>query len=228
MPKSRFLQYLMLLALLILGLSAKTFSQSSSELARMYNDNRMQELDELRKKDAIKSSDWKIFVDALFETDGERAIQQMLQAYSYSNDSKLKRIIRERVSQFYSARGYYETSSRILDDEKFFDGIVALKQNSRPNNNVNAVNSEDQVERVDENGQTFGVQVGAYSNYENAQQASQKYLEVYPNTKVLNKVKDGMNLYIIVIGGYPSRGEASEQIDEISRRFKVKGYIIQY
>lgn len=218
----------MLLALLIVSLSAKTFSQSSSELARMYDNNRMLELDELRKKDAIKSSDWKVFVDALFETDGERAIRKMLEAYSHSNDSKLKRIIRERVSQFYSARGYYETSRRILDDEKFFDGIVALKQNSRPNNNVGAVNSEDQVERVDENGQTFGVQVGAYSNYENAQQASRKYQDVYPNTKVLNKVKNGMNLYVIVIGGYPSRGEASDQIDEISRRFKVKGYIIQY
>lgn len=194
----------------------------------MYNNNRMLELDELRKKDAIKSSDWKVFVDALFETDGERAIQKMLEAYSYSNDSRLKRIIRERVSQYYSARGYYETSRRILDDEKFFDGIVSLKQNSRSKNNVSTVNSENQVERVDENGQTFGVQVGAYSNYENAQQASQKYQVVYPNTKVLNKVKNGMNLYVIVIGGYPSRGEASDKIDEISKRFKVRGYIIQY
>lgn len=228
MPESRFLQYLILLALLIVCLGAKAFSQSSSELARMYNNNRMLELDELRKKDAIKSSDWKVFVDALFETDGERAIQKMFEAYSYSNDSKLKRIIRERVSQFYSARGYYETSRRILDDEKFFDGIVSLKRNSRANDNVGAVNSEDQVEQVDENGQTFGVQVGAYSNYENAQQTSQKYQDVYPNTKVLNKVKNGMSLYVIVIGGYPTRQEASARIDEISKRFKVKGYIIQY
>jgi hypothetical protein len=228
MPKSGFLRHLKAGFLILVCFSnIVAFSQTAGELARLYRDNRILELGELRKKDLIKTSDWKIFVDALFETDGEKAIQKMLQAYSRSNDSKLKGFIRHRVSQFYSARGYYETSRRILDEEKFFEGVVSLKQSSARATSRSAP-AESAVEQAKEDGKTFGVQVGAYSTFENARQASQKYLRAYPNTKLLNKVKNGINLYVIVVGGYPSREEAAAQIDKISEQFKVKGYIIQY
>jgi hypothetical protein len=215
------------LLLLICLANLVVFAQSSGDLARLYRDNRILELNDLRQKDLIRASDWKIFVDALFEPDGERAVQKMLQAYSMSSDSKLKDSIRNRVSQFYSARGYYETSRRILEEEKFFEGVVSLKQSSTPAPSRSAP-AENNIKRVKEDGQTFGVQVGAYSTHENAQHASQKYLSVYPKTKVMNKAQNGVNLYVVVVGGYPSREGAAAQIDKISEQFKVKGYIIQY
>ena len=234
MPKPGFLRYLIFLLLLFI---ASAYAQSSGELARLYRDDKISELRELCKKDLIKSSDWKVFVDALFETDGERAVQKMLEAYSYSNDSKLKDIIRKRVSLYYSARGYYETSRRITDDESFFENIVSLKQtSSSPGSSDNRASegagdneyAGEDIGQISENGQTFGIQVGAYSTYDNARRASRKYLSAYSNTRVLIKPKTGLDLYVVVIGGYPTREEAASKIDEISNRFKVKGYIVQY
>lgn len=233
MPKPGFLRHLILL----LFSFGSLYSQGSAELARLYRDDKINELQELRKKDLIKSSDWKVFVDALFETDGEKATQRMLEVYSYSNDSKLKDIIRKRVSLFYSARGYYETSRRIMDDENFVGSIASLKRGSPPStgdDNRGVENSSDnqspgdEIGQISDNGQTFGIQVGAYSAYENALQASRKYASAYTNTRVLKKTKSGLDLYVVVIGGYSTREEASSRIDEISNRFKVKGYIVQY
>ncbi len=201
-------------------------SQTADDLAGFYRDNRILELEALRKSGSIPGEDWKMFTDALFEPDAEAAAPKMIEAYSLSSDRALKTIIRERLSLFYAARGYYETAKRILSDDEFFRGVVALKASRRPERKT--AEPGFQIPKLSESGQIFGVQVGAYSSYENAERASQKYRQNYSNVLVLEKERDGNSLYVVVIGGYPSREEAAAVIEGIQKQFKVKGYIIQY
>lgn len=220
-------RYLVLLVLALAGALCRSgLSQTADELAGLYRENRILELDALRKNGSIARADWKTFADALFEPDAEAAAPKMIEAYSLSSDRVLKAIIRERLSQFYAARGYYETAKRILTDDEFFQGVVALKATRRPERQTAEPGSK--PPKVSETGQIFGVQVGAYSSYENAERASRKYLQSYPNSLVLEKTKEGSSLYVVVIGGYPSREEAAAVIEGIQKQFKVKGYIIQY
>lgn len=220
-------RYLILLLLALGGAFCRSgVSQTADDLAGLYRENRILELEALRKNGSIAGEDWKMFADALFEPDAETAASKMIEAYSLSSDRALRTIIRERLSQFYAARGYYETAKRILSDDRFFQGVVALKASRRPERKTAEPGS--QIPKVSESGQVFGVQVGAYSAYENAERASQKYRQNYSGVLVLEKERDGSRLYVVVIGGYPSREEAAAAIEGIQKQFKVKGYIIQY
>lgn len=220
-------QRYVILIFLALGLALfRSGVSQTDDLAGLYRDNRILELEALRKNGSIAGEDWKMFTDALFEPDAETAAPKMIEAYSLSSDRALRAIIRERLSQFYAARGYYETAKRILSDDKFFQGVVALKAPQRTERKTAEPGS--QSPKVSESGQIFGVQVGAYSSYENAERASQKYRQNYSNVLVLEKERPGSSLYVVVIGGYPSREAAAAVIEGIQKQFKVKGYIIQY
>lgn len=219
-------RYIILLFLGLAGVLCRSGISQSDNLAGLYRDNRIQELEALRKNGSIAGEDWKMFTDALFEPDAEAAVPKMVEAYSISADRALKTIIQERLSQFYAARGYYETAKRILSDDEFFQGVVALKASRQPESKTAGPGST--IPRVSESGQIFGVQVGAYSSYENAGRASQKYRQNYSNVLVLEKERPGSNLYVVVIGGYSTREEAAAVMEGIQKEFKVKGYIIQY
>lgn len=220
-------RYIILLFLgLAVALSRSGVSQTAEDLAALYRDNRILELEALRKSGSIAGEDWKMFTDALFEPDAEVAASKMIEAYSLSSNRPLKTIIRERLSQYYAARGYYETAKRILNDEEFFQGVLALKASRRAEGKT--AGSASQPPKGSESGQTFGVQVGAYSSFDNAERASQKYRQNYSNVRVLEKEKPGSSLYVVVIGAYPSREEAAVVMERIQKEFKVKGYIIQY
>ncbi len=217
MEKLRFIRIYFCLSLFLIAFLTKgLWAQSAAEL---YRNHQIIELEKLYKNDTIASPDWKLFVDALFEADGEEAINKMIRAYSQSEDQYLRSVIRVRIAQFYSARGYYETSRRALNDEKFFSRIVSVKQKS---SEMTSTDNEGN------NQQKYGVQMGAFSSYENAQQLQKKYQEKFSNTVIIEKTKNGQTLYVVVIGGYENREKADATLELIKQSFYDNGYIIQY
>lgn len=201
-------------------------AQDTARLADLYRSHQISELQRLNNGNGITDAGWRLFIAAIFETDAETGSQMMLQAYSKSNDAQLHQFIRNRVSQFYSARGYYDTSRRILEDEAFFQRIISVNSSSKIKNKNRS--GEAAIQSIDEKGNHFGIQVGAFSTLENAENIRRKYQKTYADAKVMKKVRNGNSLFIVVVGKYSSREEAESAIPAINNKLSVKGYIIQF
>ncbi|MCB0277115.1 MAG: SPOR domain-containing protein [Calditrichaeota bacterium] len=75
---------------------------------------------------------------------------------------------------------------------------------------------------------SFGVQLGAYSSYGNAEKMLESYGRRLNNLEVMIKDRDGRRLYLLVAGGYHNRAEADLAVQQISQKIGVQGYVIQY
>lgn len=206
----RYIRVRYLFLWVLISLTGTIPAQTEQNITELYHHHRVYLLKQLLENNEISSPAWKQFVAALFEVDADKAIQTMLHIYPKANDDELQEIIRERVSQYYSARGIYGTASRILKDKDFFEHEIISQWQGRKQ-------------------EQFGVQVGAFSTRENAQKALQKFSEQYPNTEIIQKLRNGRKFYIVVIGGYHSRVEADKVARILNNKMRKESYFtIQY
>lgn len=227
MSKYRYIQHLIVLLVMTFLPTGHLCAETPGALADLYRSNNIERLHSLDRQKSITQKDWRLFVEALFLEDAELATQQMMHAYSLSADRDLKRFIRERISQFYVARGYYETARRILNETSFFDKMVSISE-KRSRQRETLVKPKGPNSNGSQKEARFGVQVGAFSTLANAKHASKKYQKHYPNTLILEKEKNKLTLYVIVIGDYQTRKSAEREMPKINNRFNLKGYVIQY
>ena len=227
MSKYRHIQHIIVLLTMTFLLTAHLFAESPGALADLYRSHKIERLHTLNQQKSITQNDWRLFVAALFLEDAELATQQMMHAYSLSADRDLKRFIRERISQYYVARGYYETARRILNETSFFNKMVTISE-KRSRQRETVVKPKRSYSNTSQHKARFGVQVGAFSTLANAKHAGKKYQKDYPNTLILEKEKNKFTLYVIVIGDYQTRKSAEREMPKINNRFNIKGYVIQY
>ncbi len=228
MSEYRHIQHLTAFLLMTVLCVHSLFAQTPRELADLYRMNNVERLHLLNQQQSIDQRDWRLFVAALFIEDAELATQQFMHAYSLSNDKQLKRFIRERIAQFYIARGYYETARRITNETSFFNKMVSINEKRSKQQDTPVKSQENSYSNTSKKDMYFGVQVGAFSTLANAQLASKKYKKHYANTRILEKEKNELTLYVIVIGDYQTRQEAEREMPKINNRFNLKGYVIQY
>jgi len=182
-------------------------AQSRDNLASLYEQNRVELLKDYNLQNRIKVNDWRLFVRAIFIENIDMVMSLYTQIYTITNDKKLKGFIRERVADFYYAEGYYETSQKMLKDENFFRETISVKK---------------------ELNLQFGIQTGAYGNYENALNTKNKLLNNINDVTIIKKESKGNDLFIVVIGRYQSRHEAERALKDLKQKSNLNGFIIQY
>jgi len=195
-----------LIAGLFLGFNYATFAQEEELLSKLYTEQRLIEIEKLLEQNRITNPDWKRFFDLLFVENADSVIQMLTSLYKDTDSRYLRPIIRHKLSQFYYARGYYETAQKVLSDDLFFLKLVSLQK--------------------DEKG--YGIQLGAYSTNENARQERRKYLRKFKNLTIMTKNINGRKLYVLVVGKYSSKTEAQKALRTFRKKYGIKGYIIQY
>jgi hypothetical protein len=158
------------------------------------------------EKNSLTDPDWKQFVQAIFIEDVEEALPQFIVLYQRTADTKLKKIILDRISQYYYAKGFYETANRILTDENFRTQIFSVR--------------EEQI--------YFGVQLGAFSSFDNAEKAKKKYSGSIKDIYIITKESSGKKLYAVIAGKFKNREDAEKLEKEIQEKFTKKGMITQY
>ncbi len=201
MQKYRFVQYLAFLLLL------PTFVFSQPKVwYDAYLDNDIVRLQADLSANKITSPDWKQFVQAIFMEDVEEAFTQYISVYQRTQDQQLKKIILDRMSQYYYAKGLYETANRILTDEEFRNQIFSVR--------------EEQI--------YFGVQLGAFSSMDNAEKARKKYLGNIKDISIITKESSGKKLYAVIAGKFKNREDAEKLESEIKEKYGKKGMITQY
>jgi len=201
MQKYRFVQYLAFL----LFLPTLTFAQPKVWYDA-YLDNDVSRLQAELNAERITNPDWKQFVQAIFIEDVEEAFPQFISVYQRTQDQLLKKIILDRISQYYYAKGLYETANRILTDAEFRNQIFSVR--------------EEQI--------YFGVQLGAFSSMDNAEKARKKYSGKIRDISIITKDTSGKKLYAVIAGKFRNREDAEKLESEIKAKFGKKGMITQY
>jgi hypothetical protein len=201
MQKYRYLQYLIICLLF----QTIVYSQTQ-KWYNAYLSNDMLALQTDLETNSISDPDWKQFVQAIFIEDVEEALPQFIILYQKTADPKLKKIILDRISQYYYAKGFYETADRILTDENFRNQIISVR--------------EEQI--------YFGVQLGAFSSLENAEKAKMKYSGSLQDIYIITKESSGKKLYAVIAGKFKNRQDAEKLEKEIQEKFAKKGMITQY
>jgi hypothetical protein len=191
-------------------LSEIVLAADNSVIADLYQNQQFATLKNYYEMNQIKEPGWREFIEAVFEPDAEKAMVLLAKSYKAANDKILKMSIKERVASFYYARGYYETSQKILKDDKYFRSIISMKEET-----------EISAER-------FGIQVGAFSDYQNATKSQKKLMKDIKEVSILSKRMNGKNLYVVVVGKYTSRNEAEKKLKQLENQKGIKGYIIQF
>lgn len=202
MQKHRFVQYLILSVIFIIS----ALSAQPEHWLRLYGENNIVELKRLLNENKITDPDWAAFVKILFEEEVENALPQFVDLYRRSRDEKLRKIILDRISQYYYARGFYTTANRILKDADFRNQILSTKVSQK----------------------YYGVQLGAFSSYNNALKSKKKYLSKIKNVSIITKQRDNRKLYVVVAGKLGTKEEAVKLKTRIRNEFGQKGIIIQY
>jgi hypothetical protein len=201
MQKYRYLQYLIYWFLF----QTVVYSQTQ-KWYNAYLSNDMMALQTDLEKNNITDPDWKLFVQTIFIEDVEEALPQFTILYQKTADPKLKKIILDRISQYYYAKGFYETADRILTDENFRNQIISVR--------------EEQI--------YFGIQLGAFSSLENAEKAKKKYSGSIQDIYIIIKESSGKKLYAVIAGKFKNRNDAEKLEKEIQKKFTMKGMITQY
>jgi len=172
----------------------------------LYHSNRISEIETLLENGQIVGEDWKKFAETLFIEDLDAALKQYISLYGATADNQLKNLIIDRVSQYYYAKGLYESAERILDDEEFRARLFSMN-----------------VEKI-----YFGVQLGAFSSQENAANARDKYAENISDISVVAKSSGGKTLFVVVAGRFDSKQKADQYKATLSSKYGYKGIVIQY
>jgi hypothetical protein len=214
--------------LILFAFSGLLLAQSSAEIAQLYTEGNIEELRNLRDQNAIKDPDWQNFVENLFVMDAEIATQNMLVIYANTRDPQLRRIIRQRTADFYSARGYYETSQRLLRDDAFVEQLASIAVNRAKQSSTQSGTTNSPQQPVMNKREKFAIQVGAFSTLQNARRATQTIRRYYPTARILEKEREGSPLFVVVIGEFSSKSQAETLLPDIQEKLNLQGYIIGF
>ncbi len=181
-------------------------SQPSNDWLQLYRTYQIYELKQLKENGAVSDPHWQDFIEALFIEAADSAIARMATLYFQTHDGRLKEAIRQRIGQYYYARGYYETARRLQTEEPFLRKLLAGYQKTA----------------------RYGVQIGAFLYYENALKFKQKWEGKLRGLKVINKIRNGSRLYVVVVGDFRQRQDAERLKDRLQSEYSLKGYIVQH
>lgn len=203
MRKYRYIQYLILLLFFIW---VNHLFSASREWYNLYINDEITKLQKLNSNGNISDSDWQEFLNILNVENTDKSISAYVKLYDHSEDDYLRKCILDRISQYYYAKGFYETASRILEDRQFRHRMFSLKKKKIQ----------------------FGVQLGAFSSYKNALKSKNRFSSHLEEVSIVTKNRNGSKLYVVIAGKLETKKDAVSMKKRILQRFDHKGIVIQY
>lgn len=186
-------------------LCLSVYSQTA-DFNSLYSENRISEIEDLLLQNKINHDGWKEFAKALFEENWEIAIQKYIDIYVNTQDNQIQRAVLDRISQYYYAKGLYDSANRIINDENFRKRIFSIN-----------------TKKI-----YFGIQLAAFSSYENALKGRDQYSKKIDNTNIMTKESGGKKLYVIVAGKFSSKQEAESYRKQLREELGIQGIIVQF
>lgn len=176
------------------------------DIYQLYSTQQFAEIEKELEAGRITDEKWQKFAEILFMENLDEVLTRYITLYNDYNDDRLHKVIIDRISQYYYARGLYDSADRILKDPLFRKKIFAI--------------NTDKI--------LFGVQLGAFSSMENANKAKNKYSKNIDDIRIINKQSGGKRLYVIVAGKYGTRKDAETFKQSLLKKYGYSGMVIQY
>ena len=205
LPAMQKFQFFRRLILILLFISFSLQAQNH-RIYDLYISNQFAEIEKMLNEEPIAEQDWKKFCQILFIEDLDAALKEYILLYNISTDNQLKKLVIDRVSQYYYAKGLYDSAERLLHDEEFRKTLFSMN-----------------IERI-----SFGVQLGAFSTQENAIKGKDKYSGKIDDIKIIKKSSGGKILFVVVAGQFENRQKANEYLQRLKEEYGYKGIVVQF
>jgi tetratricopeptide (TPR) repeat protein len=176
-----------------------------------------------------------LYVQGLVATDGAEAVRIYQSIVDNFPKSEWADDALYKVYQFYYALGLYRTAelklAQLKTDYPTSKYVVKpaetssekLAEEQEPPGPVSSPLRE--IASTSSPG-GFALQVGAYSAQENAEKQRLFFEDLKMPVEVINRVKDGRSLYIVLVGTFNTADEARAQGSEIKKSYNIESFII--
>lgn len=182
-------------------------AQNRSQLFEQFQNHQVEALLQSYRHRAITMPDWRQFLALIQQSNADSAVAGYFRLFNRTHDQQLQHLIRQRIAQFYSIQGFYETARRVETDPVFFRKLQGIKK-------------QQQIH--------YGVQLAAFSRRENALRKKQALSASGLATRVIAKQKNGQALFVLIHGDFESKEAATRAMKTIRKKFNLKGYVVEY
>jgi len=177
-----------------------------------------------------------LFVQGRIATNGAEAVRIYQSIVDNFPSSSWADDALHRVYQFYYSIGLYRTADLKLQQlKRDYPSSPFLTNLPQRDTTATPVAVEDTAamalpglpeQAVAPTGQSFALQVGAFSTQANAEKIKGQFeTEGYP-VEIINKVKDGRSLFIVLVGSFASYDEAKAKTGEIQKKFSTTPLVV--
>ncbi len=173
-----------------------------------------------------------LYLQAILNTDGSAAVkmyQSIVDNYpksEWADDALFK------VYQFYYSLGLYRTAElKLAQLKKEYPSSRYLSQSAEveteqlPEEETPLSPVETPVPNQEGEGQ-FTLQVGAFSTQVNAEKQKLFFEDLNMPVEVINRVKDGRSLYIVLVGRFKTADDARAQGAEIKKNYNMESMVV--
>ena len=173
-----------------------------------------------------------LYLQALLNTDGSAAVkmyQSIVDNYpksEWADDALFK------VYQFYYSLGLYRTAElKLAQLKKEYPGSRHLAQSAEveteqlPEEETPLATAETPIQSQETEGQ-FTLQVGAFSTQVNAEKQKLFFEDLNLPVEVINRVKDGRSLYIVLVGRFKTAEDARASGVEIKKNYNMESMVV--
>ncbi len=203
MQSSKFIYGLVITLLLCGSVSADSWQQVWGKY-RSGKDVR----EELSAKSAVMEDDqYYLTLSAVYESDGEKALELYKRALRRARNGELKKFLRDKIADYYYAGGYYVTAAKFRNGDKQSSEVSGKEEN--------IAESKDQ----------YFIQYGVFSTRENAK----KFIGSLQRTGINFILVVHKERFHVVSGPYNGKAEAARQLAAIESRFgQLKPFIKKF
>lgn len=157
-----------------------------------------------------------LYLQALLTVDGKKSVEKFRNIVTGFKTSSKYNIAKKKILDYKSLENYLNTNIRAKIVKK-----NVKKENTR--NKVKIVRNTDRLKPVNINKYIFSVQLGVFSNANNAENLKNKYS--YLGTFIEKETVDGEILNRVFSGKYKTENEALRRADFLMKRYELKTII---
>jgi cell division protein FtsN len=180
-----------------------------------------------------------LYLQALLMTDGSEAVrtyQSIVDNFpksAWADDALFK------VYQFYYALGLYRTAeikmgqlkkdyptSRYISQAGEIETSTLPEEQEQPASTPGDSLVEEETPVSDVPTGTFVLQVGAFSAQVNAEKQKVFFEDLNMPVEVINRVKEGRSLYVVLVGNFPTADDARAKGVEIKKNYNIDSMVI--
>ncbi len=233
---------LVIMILSVLGAAAAA-AQRDDDIARLVQLVEQGKADQAKKElprlqEQRPNDPGVLYLQALLMTDGSEAVrtyQSIVDNFpksAWADDALFK------VYQFYYALGLYRTAeikmSQLKKDyptSRYISQAGDIETSTLPDEQEPPAaapgdSAEEETPVSDVPTGTFALQVGAFSAQVNAEKQKVFFEDLNMPVEVINRVKDGRSLYVVLVGNFPTADDARAKGAEIKKNYNIESMVI--